>query len=317
MDNSGMIPRNLIHARAKWKNERLRNGRFRGIPFTILGSACWGTSGLFVSRIMGQSLLTTWQLAFWREVATLLTLLLLLGAIRPSLLRVRRSDLRLLVGMGMGMGMLHVTWNVSVMTNGIPVATVMQYNAPILVAIAAWFLWQEPVSSRKASAIALAIIGTVFITGLSNVESLRLTVPGILVGLGTAVAYGSMTLFGQKLAGSYSPWTINFYVFVFAMLALLPFQMSAGLPVWPLPSTIWLPFAALVVIPTICGYAFYTLSLRWLPASEVVIISVTEVLFAAMLAFFLLGQMMDSWQSLGAMLVIASVILLSWPARRR
>ncbi|MCB8968457.1 MAG: EamA family transporter [Ardenticatenaceae bacterium] len=294
------------------------NGRFRGIPIAILASACWGTSGLFVSRIMGEGVFSTWQLAFWREVTTVLTLLVLLGLIRPSLLRVRTTDLPWLLGMGLGMGMLHVTWNVSVMTNGIPVATVMQYNAPILVAIAAWFLWREVVTGRKAAAIALAIAGTILITGLlQSGTGVRLSVPGVLVGLGTAVAYGGMTLFGQKLAGQYSPWTINFYVFTFAMLALLPFQVQAGLPTWPLPGVIWLPFAALVIIPTICGYALYTLSLRWLPASDAVIVSVTEVVFAAILAFVLLRQAMDGWQSFGALLVIASVVLLSWPGQKR
>lgn len=295
---------------------RWGNGRLRGIPLAILASACWGTSGLFIDRIMGHGVLSAWQLAFWREVATLLTLLLLLGVIRPSLLRVRRVDLPWLAGMGLGMGMLHVTWNVSVVTNGIPVATVMQYNAPILVAIVAWLLWREVVSGRRAAAIILAITGTVFMTGLLHSEGgLRLSALGVMVGLGTAVAYGGMTLFGQRLANSYSPWTINLYIFAFAMLALLPIQTAVGLPAWPLPPTIWLPFAALVAIPTICGYALYTLSLRWLPAGEAVIVSVTEVLFAAVLAFLLVGQAMAGWQSVGAALVIGSVVLLSWPRK--
>ena len=136
------------------------------------------------------------------------------------------------------------------------------------------------------------------------------------MGVGTAVSYGSFTLFGKKLAGSYSQWTIILYVFAFSMLALLPLQFSRPLP-WPVATPTLVAFAALVWLTTIGGYGFYTSSLQTLQASEAVIVSVTEVLFAAVLAFVLLKQLMDGWQMFGAALVVGSVLLISWPRKAR
>ncbi|MCA9936581.1 MAG: EamA family transporter [Anaerolineales bacterium] len=290
-------------------------GRSRGLMLAVLASACWGTSGLFINGILRPQAISTWSLAFWREVFTFLTLLVGVGWKRPSLLRVSWRDLPWLAGMGISMGGLHVTWNVSIMTNGVAVATVMQYNAPILVALVGWLLWREPLTWRKLGAMVLAITGTALIARIGTAAAQGLTLPGLLVGLGTAVTYGSFTLFGKKLANSYSQWTIVLYVFAFAMLSLLPLQFGRPLP-WPVAGSSLAAFAALVWLTTIVGYAFYTSSLQTLQASEAVIVSVTEVLFAAVLAFIVLGQVVDRWQIVGAILVISSVVLISQPRSR-
>lgn len=292
------------------KSLRLNPSRHHGLVLAVLASACWGTSGLFINRILSDQPISTWTLAFWRELLTFLMLLVGVWWQRPLLLRVAGKDLPWLAGMGVSMGGLHVTWNVSIMSNGVPAATVMQYNAPILVALVGWLLWREPLTTRKLAAMALGITGTALIAQIGAVGAQGLTLPGLLVGLGTAVSYGSFTLFGKKMAGSYSQWTIILYVFAFSTLALLPVQFGRALP-WPVANSTLLAFAALILLTTIGGYALYTGSLRFLQASEAVIVSVTEVLFAAVLAFLLLGQLMDSWQMLGALLVVGSVILLS------
>lgn len=288
--------------------------RYRGLALAVLASACWGTSGLFINRIMADQPISTWVLAFWRELWTVSLLAVMVGWQRPSLLRVAQRDLPWLAGMGISMGGLHVTWNVSIMANGVPAATVMQYNAPILVAIVGWLLWREPFTRRKVAAMVLALTGTALIARLGVAGVQGLTLPGLLVGLGTAVSYGSFTLFGKKLAGSYSQWTIIFYVFAFSTIALLPLQVGRSLP-WPVANSTLFAFTALILLTTIGGYALFTASLRFLPASEAVIVAVTEVLFAALLAFFLLEQHLDGWQILGALLVIGSVLLISWPRR--
>ncbi|MCA9973843.1 MAG: DMT family transporter [Anaerolineales bacterium] len=286
--------------------------RQRGLLLAVLAAACWGTSGLFVNVILGGGGLSAWALAFWRAVFTFLTLLLVLGWKRPSALRTARRDLPWLAGMGASMGLLHVTWNASIMTNGVPVATVMQYNAPIIVAVAAWLLWREPFTRRGVAAMALAMGGTLLMAwpAAPGAAVRGMTLPGLLVGLGTAVAYSSFTLCGKQVASRYEPWTIVLYVFGFSTLVLLPFQFAQPAP-WPQPPLALAAFAALVWLTTMSGYALYTLSLRWLPAGEAVIASVSEVVFAAVLAFLLLGQALAPLQLVGAACVSGSVVLLS------
>jgi drug/metabolite transporter (DMT)-like permease len=124
--------------------------------------------------------------------------------------------------------------------------------------------------------------------------------------------YGSMSLFGKKLVGSYSPWTVLLYTFGIGALVLLPLQFNTTFP-WPISPDVLFLFIGLVLITTVSGFALYTTALKMLEASIASITNTTEVAFAAILAYFVLGERLDGWQILGAFLVIAGVILVSLP----
>lgn len=295
----------------------LNRTRLTGIALAILATACWSTSGLFVSLVLRGSTISTQGLAFWRDLGTFLVLLAGVALFRRDLLVVRRGDLVWLAAMGgLGIGLLHLVWNAAVVLNGVAVATIIQSNAPIYVAAAAWLLWREPLTSRKLLAILLALVGTVLIASAWGNTQARITLPGLLFGLATAVAFGNFTLLGRQLTGNYSPWTVMLYAFGFAALFLLPLQFRP-VPLQLLPPATWAPFLGLVLLTTIVGFAFYTRSLQRLPASVASIVATTEVPFAALVAYVTLGQQLSSTQVLGSALVLSGVILVSLPSARR
>ena len=287
--------------------------RVSGILIVVLATTFWSTSGLFINFIVNGSGISPWGLAFWRDLSTFTCLFIGLFLFRSDLLRVKRRDLPWLAAMGaFSIGLFHVMWNAAVLLDGVAVATVFQSNAPVLVTIVAWMLWREPLSRRKISAVVLAFLGTILISRIDGLGETQLTPLGILVGLGLPFAYGSFSLFGKKLVGDYSPWTILVYVFGFAALTLLPFQIFIATP-WQLSLPVFGYFAGLVLLPTIAGFALYTTGLHRLQASVAVIVSTTEIPFAAVTSYLVLGERLDGWQALGAALVIGGVVLLSVP----
>jgi drug/metabolite transporter, DME family len=290
-----------------------------GLLLVILATASWSTSGIFISWVAQGGGLTPVGLAFWRDLATFTSLLIGILVLRPGLVKVASRDLPWLAAMGaISIGLFHVLWNTNILMNGASVATVIQNNAPIFVTFVAWLIWKEPLTSRKILAIALAVLGTVLISKLGRMDGTgagnTLTLTGLLVGLASAMAYGTFTLFGKKLSGSYNPWTILLYVFGFGTLTLLPFQIGLR-PPWPVETAVILNFAGLVLVTTIFGFGFYTYALQRLQASVASITATAEVPFAAILAFILLHERLDGLQILGAMLVICGVILLSLPKK--
>ena len=164
-----------------------------------------------------------------------------------------------------GIGVFHVLWNLSVSLNGAAIATVLQYNAPIIVTVAAWFAWREPLILRKVLAILLALSGTILIAGSGAGGGIQITMPGLLVGLASAAAISVYSLVGKRLSSSYSPWTIVTYIFGFGALALLPFSLFTG-PDWTPSPPVFVAFAAFVLIPTIIGFSAYTAGLQRLQA---------------------------------------------------
>ena len=285
-----------------------------GLLLVVLATACWSSSGLFINLVVRGSGISPWGLAFWRDLGTFTCLLvgmLLLGS--RERFRVKRRDLPWLAAMGaISIGLFHVMWNMAVLINGVAVATVIQSNAPVFVTVVAWLLWREPLTRRKLIAIVLAFIGTVLISRLNGLGARQITLFGLLIALGAAFTYGGLSLFGKKLIGDYSSWTILLYAFGFGALILLPFQIRVDIP-RPLSPQVVGYYAGLILLSTISGFALYTSGLRRLQASVAAIVATTEVPFAAAVSYIALGERLKGWQMLGAVLIVSGVVLLSWP----
>jgi len=289
------------------------SNRVQGVLTVILATVCWSTSSILINLIHQNFSIPAVSLAFWRDLSTFSVLLAGILIFQPSLLKIKRSDLPWFMTMGaISIGLFHVTWNSSVVLLGASVATVMQSNAPIFVTVIAWLFLGEALTSHKVFAVILAVTGTILCAGILNAGGKEITIPGLTIGLVGAIAYGTYPLFGKKLAGNYSQWTILFYIFTFGWLTLLPFQFNMR-PPWPVPGMVLGYFVALILISTIGGFGIFTLALKWIQASVASITATSEIVFAAVLAYFILGERLDIWQILGAGLVISGVILISLP----
>lgn len=284
----------------------------KGLLTVVAATACWSFSGVLINLIVDHSPLTPVALAFWRDLATFILLALSLRLVRPDLLRVQRRDLLWLAAMGGCVGLFHIFWNTSVTTIGVSVATVVQANAPIFVSVMAWLLWREALTWRKVTAMVLALVGTLLIARLDRPSAMSISLTGLLIALAGAIAYGAFSLFGKRLDGNTSAWTSLTYTFAFATLALLPFQLGAPHP-WPISPTMMGAFAALVLGVTILGFALYLSGLRRLPVSIASITATTEVPFAALTSYLVLGERLDGWQMVGAGAIILGVVLVSLP----
>lgn len=293
------------------KNSAPRNTRLTGIILVIIASIGWGSSGIFIINIVEKGGLSPVSLAFWRDLVSSLILLAGLLAVDPKLLRVKKADLPWLIGMGVtSIGIFHIFWNIAVLEVGASLATVLQSNAPILVTIMARILFKEELTARKILAILAAVGGTVLAAGIIGDQDLKISSLGIWVGLGAAVTYASLSLFGKKLSGDYNFWTITFYIFAIGTATIFLFQGGRPDP-WPAGSGILPWMLGFVLMSTMVGFALYTKALSMLPASVAVIVSTAEILSAAILSALFLGERMGIWQILGAALIILGVVLVT------
>ena len=241
--------------------------RIKGILIVVLATIFWSTSGIFISLVVRNWDISAVSLAFWRDLTTFSTLLIGTALLRPALLRVKRKDLPWLLAMGaISIGFFHVLWNTSVLSLGASVSTVIQSNAPIFVTLMAWIIFKEALTIRKIIAVAFSVAGTVLISGILGMNTIQISKLGLVASLSSAVFYGCFSLFGKKLTGDYNSWTILLYIFGFASLTLLPFQILNPSPFpYQFPALIY--FIGLILISTICGFALYTTGLGRLQAS--------------------------------------------------
>ena len=283
----------------------------RGYLLVLGAAAAWSTSGLFIRWTVASGGLSALSLAFWRDLTTAASLFLGLALFRRAWLRVERRDLPWLAGLGIiGVGTFHVLWNLAILRLGYAAATVILYSAPVFVTVMAWLIWREPLTWPKIAAIVMTLTGCVLVAGLEKLAGTDLTAGGLILGLSAALTYGSFSLFGRRLTGRYSPWTILTYGFAFGTLILLPLQFGIEQP-WPVPAETWLWFAGLVYVATIAPFAAYLTGLIYLPVSVASILAASEVVFAALIGYVVFDEQLQGWQPVGAALVVGGVILLA------
>lgn len=271
----------------------------------------WGSSGFFVSGIVHNSDIAPITLAFLRELFTFLILVGVVFVWKREYFRVKKNDLVWLALMGgVGIGLFHVIWNYSVVTNGMSVATMLQYNEAAIISVAAVIFFKERMHWRKILAILSSLAGTVLISGGVELDIVHISQMGLLIGVSSAFAHSAFSLFGKKLAGSYHPITITVYAFGFGTLVLLPLTFFDKIPTLVSGEAIS-HFAILVLGPTLLAFGVFTAALKWIPVSTAAVIAISEVPIAAFLGFILLGETLVGWQIFGASLVVLGVMLVS------
>jgi drug/metabolite transporter (DMT)-like permease len=283
----------------------------KGYAIALTATTLWASTGIFTSHLLTNYTIAPLTLACWRATIVSLVLAVILAAVRPSLLPIRRQDIPFFAAYGFfGVAMFNALWIHSVSLSGAAVATVLVYTGPAFVVIAARWLFHEPITRFKVLAITLSLAGCILVTGAYDLTRLRLNPLGIIAGGGIGVGFAFYSLFGKLSASRYSPWTATVYSFGFGALSLLLTQRPTQLFSMGNAPLGWLTLFVLAAGPTLIGYALYTTSLRYLPVSVASLIATLEPVITATMAFSLLGERLSAVQVVGSLLIILGVITL-------
>jgi len=282
----------------------------QGLPFGPGGRDRLGAHGnagpVPLHRRRGRSPLST------AIRSTLAVLLLVPGLLvwdyRQLRLPLREVPWVALVGVA-GLAMANFTYYYTISLTTVATAILLQYMAPILVALAsALFLGERP-TRITLLALALAVSGCFFMVKGYNPALLRLNLPGLISGLLSACAFAGYTLLTKRAVAQMPSWTLLVYAYAFS--TLFWWMLT---PPWRLlsegyPLRLWAIFFLIGAGGTILPFALYTFGLTYLPATQVSIISTMEPVVAAGAGFLLLGETLDPPQLLGGGLVVTGVIL--------
>ena len=246
----------VLNNSVKKNLQYVKSKSIAGYAALITAASFWGASGVFVKLIIAQENMSATALAFWRDFATFICLLFFGLVTIPRRLWIRRSDWPYMAGMGASLGLFHIFYNLSVILNGAAVTTVQQALMPAIVTVAAWYIWREEFTSRKMTAILLALAGAVLVAGPAEIKSSGFTFHGLLIGFLVPCFYAGWNLFGKKVRMQYDALVVLIFAFGIASLMLLPLQFFIHQP-WPIKSTTWIWFAGLIGLCTLSAFFLY------------------------------------------------------------
>ena len=272
-----------------------------------------------VSKVVLGSGISSVELTQARSIGACLGFLVAVLLVAPRRLRVGRRQLAFLVVFGIA-GVALVQWLYFVAIDRLPVgiALLIQYLAPLIVALFARYALHERVRRRIWLALALALTGRARVVEFWR--GFTLDGIGVAASLGAALAYAVYVLMAEHEVGRRDPVSLSFYGFLFAALFWAAVQ-----PLWRFPADrldddvsllgnladreapVWLLLLFVVVVGTMITFALIAGALRHLSATRVGITAMLEPVGATIVAWLWLGETLGAAQLVGAAIVLAAI----------
>ncbi|MBQ1362724.1 MAG: EamA family transporter [Oscillospiraceae bacterium] len=282
-------------------------------PALILLAGCfWGSMGIFVRRLTDYGFSSIQIVAIRVTLAALIFCILLLIK-DPSGFRISVKDIPLFLGLGFGSILFFtVCYFTAITMMPLSTAAILLYTSPIWIMLMSVLFFREKLTGRKLLALALAFAGCVLVSGVSGEG---MTLPGLLVGLGSGIGYGLYSILGTVALRRYSPYTVTTYTFAFAALGAWlicrPAEMLAKFAAAPnLPGLVFFCFLTALVTAVI-PFLAYTLGLRTVEASRAGILATVEPLVATLIGVAVFSEPLTLLSGLGILLILAAVVLLN------
>ena len=289
----------------------------RGYWYAASAALLWGASGVVARYLLGQQSLHPFDLLALRTWLAGLIYLVWLGTTAPHLLRVERRDVWRFAFFGIiGLAFNQGCYYFALQRTGVGYALLLQYTMPVMLMAYGLVTRTEIITRHKAAAAALTLAGAALMMGGGAGGFAQASFAGTLFALGSALGYCFYSLSGQRLLQKYDARTVILYGFAAAGLAWLLVH-----PLWQIN---WASFNGkawgltlfIAVTGTVLPFVLYLAGLRYLEASRAGITATTEPVFAAALAWGLLGERMLPWQLVGGLAVLGGVLLIQLESRR-
>ena len=259
----------------------------------------------------------------WTELRATGSFLLVaawLAVSSPQRLRIetRREAARLALYGVVGFALVQWLYFVAIDRLPIGIGLLLEFTAPVLIALWARFVWHEAVRRRAWAALALVVAGLALVAQVW--AGLTLDGVGVAAGLLAACGLAAFYLMSKRLVGSRDPISVTCFGLGFAALA-----WAVVLPWWSFPweelsipvelphGLFTVPVGTLalwgVVLGTVAPYLLTVAALRHLSATTVGIVATFEPVAAAMIAWVWLGESLVAVQILGGIVVLVGILL--------
>jgi Predicted permease, DMT superfamily len=291
------------------------DNHLKGVLMALLAATFWGVSGtcgqfLFQERAMA----VEWLMAVRMLGAGILLLLVaLLRKDRHMWLIWRdRSDRRRLLIFGI-LGMLTVQYSyfAAIKHSNAATATILQFSAPVLIAIYLAVRYGKRLNAMGYLAIFLAVLGTFLLVTHGNIRSLSISPLAFALGMASAVSLALYTLMPGRLLDKYSALSVIGWGLFIGGVAI-----SLLRPPWDVAGIEWDEYTYantlfVVLFGTLVPFYVYLKAVQLIGGQKASLLTSAEPLSATLLAVLWLGVSFQALDWLGALLIVSTVFLLS------
>ncbi len=294
-----------------------------GVAIVFAAALLFSMNGT-VSKIVLEDGLSPLRLVEIRCLGAAVVFVLLTLAVRPAALRVGRRELVFLAAYGVvGVAMVQWLYLASIERLPVSIALLIQFTAPLMVALWVRFARGEDVRRRVWAALVLCLVGLALVAQVWTGVSLDGI--GMLAAALSAVALAVYYLGGER--GQTHRDTLSLAAWSFGMAAVFwaiaqpwwgfPFgklvervdmaAVSDGLIDLSVP--VWVLVTWVIVLGTVAPFGLVLVGMRRIGPTRAGLIGTAEPPLAGLVAFIVLGEVLTGWQIIGAGVVLAAIAL--------
>lgn len=279
----------------------------KGIIYIVVAAFGFSVMSLFV-KLAGD--LPAFQKAFFRNFIALIFITVMM--LRENIgFAPKKENIPGLLGRSL-CGTLGLLCNFYALgTLNLSDANMLNKLSPFFAIIFSIFLLREKPTAAQVLGVAIAFGGSLLIIkpGFADAQLIP-AIAGVLGGLGAGAAYTFVRKLGKKGENSKR---IVFYFSAFSCLFCLPFLIVQYKSMTFL-QTLYLIFAGTFAC---VGQLGITKAYLCAPAKEISVYDYTQVIFAALLGFFVFGDLPDIWSVLGYILICGAGVAMFFYNKRK
>jgi drug/metabolite transporter (DMT)-like permease len=294
--------------------EAVRRHIGTGLLALLLSSAAFGTSGPFAKALIE---------AGWTPGAVVLVRMAGAAAVLlPVALWSARRDLRALVGelplvgayglLAVAAAQLGYFQAVERLTVG--VALLIEYLGIVLVVLWVWALTRRRPHRLTGLGIVLAVAGLALVLDVTGQTTPDLVgvAWGLLAATGLAGHFVLATRQTSLPPVSFAGLGLTAGAVILAVLGatgIIPMHAGdASVSVASMEVPAWVALAELVLVAAIAAYVLGVVGARRLGSTLASFVGLTEVLFAVLVAWLVLGELPGAWQLVGGVVILAGIV---------
>jgi len=290
-----------------------------GYAMVLTAATLWAVNGAVSKVILTSGGVASERLTEVRATGAFLLLFGALIVVRRSSLRVSPRELPFLVTFGVG-GLAFVAWFyfVAIERLEIGIALLIQYVAPVLVALYARYVLHQHVRRRIWVALALSILGLSVLLQLWR--GLELDGIGLLASVGAAITFALYILLADHGLRTRSTSSLLAYGFLFAAIFWAVVQPWTSFP-WGLLDDsnsllgrlggtelpLWLLMGWMILLGTIVPFGLLVGSLRHITATRAGILAMFEPVAGTIVAYVWLREELEPIQLVGGAVVLCGI----------
>src|SRR4030043_1394444 len=218
------------------------------------------------------------------------------------------AEFRWLILSGIFLALHFCFWIASLKFSSVSSSVVLVSTNPLFVGLGAWLFFKEPVGKNLILGITLSILGSGVISlGDMSISSDALMGDGLAL-LGAVTASGYL-LIGRKMRKGQDLLSYICPVYSAAAIPLIILSLISQKPFFGFSSSTYLYLFLLALVPQLIGHTTFNWALKYLPASMVAIAILGEPLGSTILAYFVLGEGLTIWKTLGGAFIFAGILI--------